>query len=161
MRKTTFFFAGIISAVIGTAYATGENTVTSKSYVDTQDALKQDKIPISGTNSATPGSTVVTYTGTAGTIGERGIYDGSTELYGGDFNDITTISGVYNVIMDLGGTNVVQKQCANPPTCTLWELVDVRALGTTDFCNSDDDCGIQPVTNIQLRCINHYCDIPH
>ena len=43
--NTTFIFAGIMSAIISNAFATGENTVTSKSYVDTQDALKQDKIP--------------------------------------------------------------------------------------------------------------------
>ena len=42
--NTTFIFAGIMSAIIGNAYATGENTVTSKSYVDAQDALKQDVI---------------------------------------------------------------------------------------------------------------------
>ena len=45
--NTTFIFAGIMSAIIGNAYATGENTVTSKSYVDAQDALKQDLITTS------------------------------------------------------------------------------------------------------------------
>ena len=160
MKHTTFIFAGIMSAIIGTAYAVGENTVTSKSYVDAQDALKQNKIPISGTNSATLGSTVVTYTGTAGTIGERGIYDGSTILDDSDYNSVTTISGAYNILMDLPRPVVVQKRCANEPDCTLWVLDEITVLGPTDFCNSDDDCGIEPVTNIQLRCINHYCDIP-
>jgi len=42
--NTTFIFAGIMSAIIGNAFAAGENTVTSKSYVDAQDALKQDLI---------------------------------------------------------------------------------------------------------------------
>jgi len=45
--NTTFIFAGIMSAIIGNAYATGENTVTSKSYVDAQDAQKQDLITTS------------------------------------------------------------------------------------------------------------------
>ena len=44
MKHTTFIFAGIMSAIIGNAFAAGENTVTSKSYVDAQDALKQDLI---------------------------------------------------------------------------------------------------------------------
>ena len=76
MRKTTFIFAGIISAVIGTAFAAGENTVTSKSYVDTQDALKQNKI-----TSKTSGN-VVTYNGTDANgqtqFDERGIFDYDT-----------------------------------------------------------------------------------
>ena len=76
MRKTTFIFAGIISAVIGTAYAAGENTVTSKSYVDAQDALKQNKI-----TSKTSGN-VVTYNGTDANgqtqFDERGIFDSET-----------------------------------------------------------------------------------
>ncbi len=45
--NTAFIFAGIMSAIIGNAYATGENIVTSKSYVDAQDALKQDVITTS------------------------------------------------------------------------------------------------------------------
>ena len=43
--NTTFIFAGIIAAITTNAMATGENIMTSKSYVDAQDALKQDKLP--------------------------------------------------------------------------------------------------------------------
>jgi hypothetical protein len=42
--NTTFIFAGIMSAIVANAYATGENIMTSKSYVDAQDATKQDVI---------------------------------------------------------------------------------------------------------------------
>ena len=45
MNTKSYIFAGIIAAITSTnAMATGENTVTSKSYVDAQDALKQDLI---------------------------------------------------------------------------------------------------------------------
>ena len=69
--KHTFLFATIASILSINAYAVS-TTVTSKDYVDT---TRQATIPASGTNSATPGDTVVTYTSTAGTIGERGIFD--------------------------------------------------------------------------------------
>lgn len=44
MHTTKYILAGIIAAITTNAMATGENTVTSKSYVDAQDALKQDLI---------------------------------------------------------------------------------------------------------------------
>ena len=74
MKKYLLF--GLIASVLSiNAYAVSA-TVTSKDYVDT---TRQATIPATGTNSATPGDTVVTYTSTAGTIGERGIYDGSDD----------------------------------------------------------------------------------
>ena len=69
--KRTFLFATIASILSINAYAVS-TTVTSKDYVDT---TRQATIPASGTNASTPGDTVVTYTSTAGTIGERGICD--------------------------------------------------------------------------------------
>ena len=77
--KQALFIGAIASVFTLNAFATS-STVTSKDYVDAQDALKQNKIPVTGTNSATPGDTVVTYTSTAGTIGERRIC--SAGLYG-------------------------------------------------------------------------------
>ena len=74
--KRTFLFATIASILSINAYAASA-TVTSKDYVDT---TRQATIPASGTNSATPGDTVVTYTSTAGTIGERGICDAEADL---------------------------------------------------------------------------------
>ena len=44
MNAKSYILAGIIAAITANAFATGENTVTSKSYVDAQDALKQDLI---------------------------------------------------------------------------------------------------------------------
>ena len=73
--NTTFIFAGIMSAIISNAFATGENTVTSKSYVDTQDALKQDKIPAKSTADTLSSTSLVESTDESGIITERRIFD--------------------------------------------------------------------------------------
>ena len=153
MRKTSFIFAGIMSAIIGTAYAVGENTVASKAYVDT----KQVKIPVAGTNASTPGESVVTYTDTAGTIGERGIFDHSTAMDNGELveghegdlmpagevvpainsafnqisavqaqinNEITSINNQMNA-MPLEEIEIQRLTCANQNDgCTLWQIGD-------------------------------------
>ena len=54
------------------AFATGDNTVTSKSYVDAELAKKQNLI---GGGTA---DTVITNTGTAGTVGSKGVYKTTT-----------------------------------------------------------------------------------
>ena len=105
MRKTSFIFAGIMSAIIGNAYATGENVVASKSYVDT----KQVKLHAANDNPANNGTTVVTYTDTEGTTGERGIFDWATgwdeqneEIVEGHEGDLVTADDVIYDIYDLG-----------------------------------------------------------
>jgi hypothetical protein len=155
MKHTTFVFAGIISAIIGTAYAVGENTVTSKAYVDAMDATKQNTIPATGTNASTPGSTVVTYTGTAGTIGERAIFDYETgwdegwvaEGHETDLVPAEAMSEAINgMISDsLNGlessqepVRVVKTTCANSPDCTLWEMQDVVVQKLQ--CETVSDC---------------------
>ncbi|MBO4700767.1 MAG: hypothetical protein J5620_03400, partial [Alphaproteobacteria bacterium] len=77
-------FGAIASVLTLNAFAeTTTSTVTSRNYVDAQDALKQNKIPEAGTNYDEPGVSVVTYTEDGnGTIGERWICD--SELYGDD-----------------------------------------------------------------------------
>ena len=77
MRISILAFGAIASVITINSVLATSSTVTSKDYVDAQDALKQNKIPATGTNASTPGDTVVTYTSTAGTIGERGIFDGT------------------------------------------------------------------------------------
>ena len=77
---------GAIASIITTA-AFADTTVTSKTYVDT---TRQATIPTAGTNSSTPGSTVVTYTSTAGTIGERGICNDPDDDDCGS-SDLTTV----------------------------------------------------------------------
>ena len=81
MNTKSYILAGIIAAItMGNAYATGENTVTSKSYVDAQNALKQNLIPsknltttISETSMSVPSMVLYPANGqNAGSIGETG-----------------------------------------------------------------------------------------
>lgn len=148
--KRTLLFTVIASVLTTGAYATS-STVTSKDYVDTQDALKQNTIPATGTNSATPGDTVVTYTDTAGTIGERGICDDSTEngCNGGDLvtsNELgNVVVYVKNQIQNLPETTVTYKTCTEwiagqshtDANCILWNLSDKQVYGK---CATNSDC---------------------
>ncbi len=88
MKHTLLFTA--IALILATGAQAVTSTVTSKDYVDTAVATKQAKIPAVGTNASTPGESVVTYTNTAGTIGERGIFDPVT---GFDFENMGVVSG--------------------------------------------------------------------
>ena len=103
-------FIGAIASVLtlNNAMATGENTVTSKSYVDARDATKQDLIPsknvtttISETSMSVPSVVLYPANGqNAGSIGETGfvskdIADAkSQELQIGTISD--NIGGVYS-----------------------------------------------------------------
>ena len=70
--KHTFLFATIASILSINAYAVS-TTVTSKDYVDTQDALKQNKIGVT-INTFGNGSVVET-TDEEGVVTQRGIFD--------------------------------------------------------------------------------------
>ncbi len=70
MRK---FLILVICAIFALpAFAAGENVATSKAFVDTAVAQKQDKI---SANSGT--AQVLTNTGSAGTVGTKDVYDSS------------------------------------------------------------------------------------
>ncbi len=94
MKKIlTFLVCGFMA---GDVFAAGENVATSKAFVDTAVAQKQDAIP------ANDGvAQVLTNTGTAGTVGTKNIYDSTGEyaeqtdalVTAGDFN-----SGVQDAI---------------------------------------------------------------
>ena len=73
------FLLGAIASVIAINSVFADTIVTSKSYVDT---TRQATIPAAETNIETPGVSVVTYTDTAGTIGERGIFNPETDFDG-------------------------------------------------------------------------------
>ncbi len=118
MTNKSLIFAGIFAAILGNnAFATGENTVTSKSYVDAMDATKQDKI------TAKTSGNVVTYNGTNANgqaqFDERAIFDYETsgewdenneyQLADGHEGDLMTagdvipaINDMYNAIADVG-----------------------------------------------------------
>lgn len=74
-------FIGAIASVLtlNNAMATGENTVTSKSYVDAQDALKQDML-LANDSETYPGGSVVTYGAVDGEPGAMQVYGLGTFL---------------------------------------------------------------------------------
>lgn len=158
-----------------------KNTVASQYYVDTMDATKQNKIPATGTNSGTPGSTVVTYTGTAGTIGERGIYSGDTTYNSNnDSNKLVTASVVANMASTVETLTVPDNKlvCANSPDCTLWTITNttanVASAGTFapltapacaangQSCNSTSDCCPPPEGVLaHVSCTMGICRLVH
>ncbi len=71
MKK--FFVCFICALCMCSVFAAGENVATSKAFVDTAVAQKQDKI---SANSGT--AQVLTNTGEQGTVGTKDIYDSST-----------------------------------------------------------------------------------
>ncbi len=143
---------GAFASILTINSVLADTTVTSKQYVDT---TRQATIPATGTNANTPGSTVVTYTGTAGTIGERGII-ASWENYdyanGTDDNKLVTagaVNGQINEIYDemdyrfeeQSQTMVTRVECAEYQNgeCILFSLEQVNAVWG-GACSSDDDC---------------------
>ena len=150
MKKICLIFGGIL-AIAGNAYAV-TSTVTSKDYVDTEVGKKQNTIPVSGTNASTPGTTVVTYTNTAGTIGERGICNDPDED-DCNFGDLVTTSALHNATNNLPTTITTNKTCVGwldgqPNTdenCILWQLVEQDVYGRCTK-NSDCNCSNSPDT---------------
>ena len=94
MRKFLFVLFGVF--MVFSAVATGENVPTSRSYVDSVVAPKQDTI-----EHATGAPMVLTNAGTAGEYGTKGIYD-STGEYATQQNNLvdaaTMNAGVQNAI---------------------------------------------------------------
>ena len=132
MKHTTFIFAGIMSAIIGNAYATGENTVTSKSYVDAQDALKQDVIDTDmidievadkngGTQTVSLPALVSYDSGNGGLTGDQfGIWSTSTPMpiNGVDPSDYDKIIPTFGLVSSAVDEWLEIKQ--NKMTCAGW-----------------------------------------
>ena len=156
MRKTSFIFAGIMSAIIGNAYAVGENTVASKAYVDT----KQVKIPVAGTNASTPGESVVTYTDTAGTIGERGFFNYETsmdkdELAEGHEGDIITAA---DYVSDINVINDDIKNMGDSIT-NIQNSVTNNTNSITDITNQMNAETRESISVPSLSCANQDCTL--
>ena len=139
MRISLLSIGAIASILsINSVFAT-TSTVTSKDYVDAADALKQNKIPATGTNASTPGTTVVTYTGTAGTIGERGICNDPTDNC--NQADIATFGLVGNAV------EYIQNNMPAGATCYEWSgndciLVNMptQLAASGESCTGNGDC---------------------
>ena len=143
MRIVRKLFAFALCVFMGgIAYAettsTDRKTVSSKAYVDTNVELKQPKIPAANTNSGTPGVSVVTYTSTGnGTIGERQIYDGSSNYTNGDANKLVTAAALNGTVTNLPTMQTSKLACADSPTCSLWTIVDQQVYGQNSNNNSN------------------------
>ena len=157
MSKKTLFI-GAIASIIAINSVFADTTVTSKQYVDT---TRQATIPAAGTNANTPGSTVVTYTGTAGQIGERGILEPNEDyvdmpnanylVTNGQLEEFTQYVGeqidnlsddIYEQmeqVTNLPETTVTYKTCYQEVNgdCILWNLSDRDVYGK---CRTQDDC---------------------
>ncbi len=154
MSKKTLLL-GAVASIIAINSVFADTTVTSKQYVDT---TRQATIPATGTNASTPGTTVVTYTGTAGQIGERGIVEPPVDYADmPDANKLVTMGqmadfadSVFDDIDDLGNqieqvtnlpeTTVTYKTCYQEVNgdCILWNLTDKDVYG--NYCTQTTDC---------------------
>jgi len=108
----------------------GRNIPTSVSYVQASVNTKQPKIPRAGTNSARPGTTVVTYTEAGGgQIGERGIYDGTSNYNAtDDGNKLVTASALNDSVTSIPTITTSKLTCANPGTCDLWTIDNTQQV---------------------------------
>ena len=110
---------------------------------------KQNKIPATGTNASTPGDTVVTYTSTAGTIGERGIYDGTGTMGSDDLitagavdSQITTVN---NSITNMG--NSITNMGNNITNINNQMNAETReSIGVPSLTCANQDCTLYQVT---------------
>jgi hypothetical protein len=124
MTNKSLIFAGIFVAITSSSFATGENTVTSKSYVDAQDALKQDKITAKTTGN------VVTYNGTGANgqtqFDERGIFDGDADYTDNDADSLITAGVVADFASAVESITIPDNKltCYDAPYCTLWQISD-------------------------------------
>ena len=119
-----------------------KKTVSSKAYVDTNVELKQPKIPAANLNNATIGVSVVTYTGNEGIIGERQIYDGSSNYTSGDANKLVTAAALNGSVTNLPTMETSKLTCANPGTCSLWTIEDQQVYGqNTNNNNNNSNSG--------------------
>ena len=110
---------GAIASILTINSVIADTTVTSKNYVDAEVAKKQNTIPVAGTNTANPGTSVVMYTNTAGTVGERGIYSGGTYTAGTDANNLVTASALNGAVNNIPTITTSKLTCMDSPDCTL------------------------------------------
>ena len=113
MKRIIVAFLLILN--IGIAYGASDKTITSKTYVDNQLATKQDKIR------AIDDKTVITHTGSAGEIGEKGIYD-SNESYADQQTSLVTAGDANTGINNALENEFVCVDEDTDGTCLLWKI---------------------------------------
>ena len=101
------------------AFAEGENTVTSKSYVDFEVAKKQNKI-----GGGTEG-TVITNTGQDGQVGSKSVYKtGSGNTYNAQTTSLIEAGQANSAIQNGLNAHVTcyHTDTANNNDCDLWQI---------------------------------------
>ncbi len=159
MKK--FLISIICTLCVGSAFAAGENVATSKAFVDTAVAQKQDKIPA---NSGVP--QVLTNTGTAGTVGTKDIYD-SSAAYSAQMESLVDAATMNAAVQAAIDTEFECISWANPndrtSDCMLVQIRGALPSGYTalKYLESDGgqyiDTGIVPTnsTGISIK-FNRY-----
>ncbi len=130
LKKILLALMFVITAITNVAHAEDDmKTVASKAYVDTKIETKQLKIPAAGQPNVDAGETVMTYTSTGnGQIGERGLYsDISSYDAARDGDKLITASALNATFTNLPTTDTTKLECANPGTCSLWNIIDQTA----------------------------------
>ena len=129
---TEGYYGRVVTVLWEKEDSTSALTPTSVSYVENRIDTTQVKIPAAGANGVPLGDTVVTYTGTAGQIGERGIYNGSQDYDASrDGDKIITAGALNGAINSISTVDTNELTCANPGTCDLWTITAQTAYGTS------------------------------
>ena len=146
--NTTFIFAGIMSAIIGNAYATGENIVTSKSYVDNALEQKQDNISaeddslIEGQQDVTGMRAVLAPTDEPGVVNQIGLWDAAGDRWAWDIdeyfssNTVGEREEIRQSIPTVGAVELGLNDKQNKKTCAGWP----DGTTTYDTTHTDANC---------------------
>jgi len=120
MKKACFIVVGLVAGALSFGAWATENPdaqiATSKAYVDAQVGTKQQKL--SGTS-----GTVVTYTGSAGTVGSRAIYS-TGDTYSSQQNALVEANQANTAIQNGLNSHVTCNTTATDGTgrCLLWSI---------------------------------------
>ncbi len=110
------YLAFVLMIVPVCTFAVADPTVTSKSYVDTEIDKKQNKI-----GGDTAGS-VITNTGSAGTVGAKGVYQtGGENTYNAQQNSLIEANHANTAIQNGLNAHVTCYESQNGE-CVLWSI---------------------------------------
>ena len=118
MKSQNRILSSVIFGMLFTtgAFATDTTAVTSKSYVDTVAATKQNKIGGGNAN------TVITNTGNDGTVGSKGVYQtGGNNTYNAQQNSLIAANQANTAIQTGLNAHVTCYEYQNND-CVLWQL---------------------------------------
>ena len=130
MIKKVLLFLSATVLMICPSFASVDSIITTKGYVDTEIETKQLKIPAAGAPNVGIGDSVITYTNTDGSLGERGVYTGANDYDAtSDSDKLITASALNSAFTTLPALETNRLTCANPGTCNLWAITPQTAYG--------------------------------